>query len=252
MIHPDPLGANLEMVRNRMASAAERAGRNMADIALVAVTKTQPLAVIQAAYDLGLRCFGENRVEDAEAKVSDLPSDISWHMIGHIQSRKAGRVASIFQFVHSVDSVRLARRLNRTCADREQRLPVLMEVNVTGEGSKYGFAANRWRSDSAQQTSLLEAISEIVELPNLQVSGLMTMAPIVADPEAARPVFANLRLLRDDLAQAFPSTSWHHLSMGMTDDFEIAIEEGASIIRVGRAIFGPRLARWSADMTGGM
>ena len=238
------LKANLRSVQARMAAAAARAGRDPAEISLVAVTKTQPPEVIRAAYDLGLRHLGENRVEEAEAKLGGLPDDITWHMIGHIQSRKAKRVVPLFQLVHSVDSVKLARRLDRLCSDRPDPLPILLECNVSGEENKYGFAAQAWAEDRTQHNALLTVVKEIATLPNLEVQGLMTMAPIVANPEEARPVFVRLRKLRDMLSEAFPELDWHHLSMGMTDDFEVAIEEGASLIRVGRAIFAPDAPIW--------
>ena len=231
---------NLRSVQERIASAAERAGRNPDEITLVAVTKTRSPTIIRAAHQLGLRHFGENRVGEAESKVSELPDDIVWHMIGHIQSRKANRVPPVFEMVHSVDSIKLARRLDRACRDRTFPLPVLLECNVSGEEAKYGFVADRWEQDDAQRSSLWAAVEQIVELSNIQVQGLMTMAPIVADPEDARPVFARLRQLRDALAKDFRGTDWGQLSMGMTDDFEVAIEEGATLVRIGRAIFGPR------------
>jgi pyridoxal phosphate enzyme (YggS family) len=234
-------------VQERIAAAAQRAGRDASAITLVAVTKTQPPEIIQAAYDLGQRHFGENRVEEAQAKVGSLPGDCTWHMIGHIQSRKAKLVPPLFQFVHSVESVKLARRLDGACAKRAERtepLPVLLECNVSGEASKYGFAADRWAEDPVQRDALWAAVSEIVALPQLSVQGLMTMAPILDDQEQARPVFASLRHLRDELAQVFPKADWRHLSMGMTDDFEVAIEESATLIRVGRAIFNPTLGPW--------
>ena len=238
------LEANLHAVQERITAACQKAGRDPAEIALVAVTKTQPPHVIQAAYGLGLKHFGENRVEEAEGKTADLPSGITWHMIGHIQSRKARRVVSTFDIVHSVDSVKLARRLSNLCADRAKPLPILLECNVSGEASKYGFSASTWSSSEATRASLSATIDEIVALPHLQVQGLMTMAPIVPNPEQARPVFATLRGLRDELAQVFPQVDWTHLSMGMTDDFEVAIEEGATMIRVGRAIFAPAASPW--------
>ncbi len=229
------LEANLRAVQERIAAAARRAGRSPDGITLVAVTKGQPVEVIAAAYDLGLRHFGENRVEEAETKVGRLPSDITWHMIGHIQSRKARRVAPLFQVVHSVDSARLARRLNDSCAGRSEPLPVLLEVNVSGEASKYGFHPG---------ADLLVAVEEILTLPLLRLEGLMTMAPIVADQEEARPIFARLRRLREELAAAFPQGTWRHLSMGMSDDLEVAVEEGATLVRVGRAIFDPGRPPW--------
>jgi pyridoxal phosphate enzyme (YggS family) len=230
---------SLRSVQERIAAAARRAGRDPGEITLVAVTKTRTPTIIRAAHQLGLRHFGENRVGEAESKVPELPDDIVWHMIGHIQSRKAKRVPPIFDMVHSVDSVKLAGRLDRACRGRTFPLPVLLECNVSGEEAKYGFAVDRWAQDDAQRSSLWSAVEQIVELSNLQVKGLMTMAPIVAEPEQARPVFARLRQLRDALASAFESTDWSQLSMGMTDDFEVAIEEGATLIRVGRAIFDP-------------
>jgi pyridoxal phosphate enzyme (YggS family) len=230
------LEMNLREVQDRIATAARVAGRDPSEVTLVAVTKIQPASVIRAAYDLGLRHFGENRVEEAEKKVGDLPEDITWHMIGHIQSRKAKRVVRLFQVVHSVDSVRLARRLSRQSEERSIHLPILLELNVSGEESKYGFAA--------KEQMPLDAVKEVVTLPGLDVQGLMTMAPIVSNAEEARPVFVRLRQVRDELAAAFPHIKWKHLSMGMTDDFEVAIEEGATIVRVGRAIFEPDLPPW--------
>ena len=233
------LEVNLRSVQERIAAAAARAGRDPAGITLVAVTKSRSPATIRAAYELGLRCFGENRVEEAETKVPELPAEIAWHMIGHIQSRKANRVAQIFEMVHSVDGVKLARRLDAACEGRPRPLPILLECNVSGEEAKYGFQADRWERDDVQRRALWAAIEEIVALPNLQLQGLMTMAPIVAEPEQARPVFSCLRRLRDELAAAFVQVGWRQLSMGMTDDFEVAVEEGATLVRVGRAIFDP-------------
>jgi pyridoxal phosphate enzyme (YggS family) len=238
------LNINLCSVQDRIAAAARRAGRDPDEVTLVAVTKMEPPDVIQAAYDLGLRHFGENRIEEAQQKVGDLPADISWHMIGHIQSRKARDVLSLFDWVHSVDRAKIARRLERFAADRAEPLPILLECNVSGESSKYGFASDRWTEDAEQRRTLFTAIEEIVALPHLQVQGLMTMAPIVENAEEARPVFCQLRRLRDELVTAFPQAAWRHLSMGMTDDFEVAIEEGATLVRVGRAIFAPDREAW--------
>jgi pyridoxal phosphate enzyme (YggS family) len=243
------LEANLQEVLTRLSTAAKRAGRRPDEITLVAVTKTQPPEVIQAVYDLGLRHFGENRVEEAETKVEHLPADITWHMIGHIQSRKAKRVVPLFQTVHSVDRVKLARSLNRLCADCPDPLPVLLECNVSGEASKYGFPADEAAPGGDLDEALLAAVKEMLALPQIKIQGLMTMAPIVDDPEETRPTFVRLRRLRDKLAAAFPEADWHHLSMGMTDDFEIAIEEGATMIRVGRAIFAPELPAWRKDQS---
>lgn len=233
------LADNLQSVRERITAAARRAGRDPEQVTLVAVTKNQPREAIAAAFDLGLRHFGENRVEEAEAKIPALPAGITWHMIGHVQSRKAKQVVPLFQIVHSVDSVRLAARLSRLCDEEGARLPVLLQVNVSGEESKYGLAAERWAEDGVQRRELLDAVAEIIALPGLEIQGLMTMAPIVSDPEEVRPVFAALRNLRDELAGIHPKVTWRHLSMGMTDDFEVAVEEGATLVRIGRAVFDP-------------
>ncbi|MBC7249786.1 MAG: YggS family pyridoxal phosphate-dependent enzyme [Anaerolineae bacterium] len=227
------MAANLQRVQERIASAAERVGRDPAEVILVAVSKTHPPETIRAAYELGLRHFGENRVEEAVGKIGELPQDITWHMVGHLQSRKAALAVKLFDIIHSVDSVKLARRLDRFCTEEGRTMPVLLEVNVSGETSKYGFPI-------ADRAGLEAAIAEMLKLPQVRIEGLMTMAPIVPDPEDARPVFRGLRELRDELAHKFPQIEWRHLSMGMTDDFEVAIEEGATMVRIGRAIFGPR------------
>jgi hypothetical protein len=226
---------NLTRVQDRMAAAAVRAGRDVSTITLVAVSKTHPVEELLAAFELGVRHFGENRVEEASAKLSAFKQVISdstvvFHMIGHIQSRKAEDVARLFDRVHSVDSVKLAQRLARFAA---KPLPVLLEVNVSGEESKYGF-------DGARRAELFDAVEMINQLPQLRLDGLMTMAPIVENPEDARPVFRALRELRDEIAVRYPALTLPHLSRGMTDDFEVAIEEGATLVRVGRAIFGER------------
>ena len=217
-------------VRERIAQAAARAGRDPASVALVAVSKTVPAHRVYAAYLTGIRDFGENRVEEALPKQDELPADIGWHMIGHIQSRKARDVVGHFSLVHSLDSLDLAETLQRRADMAAARVPVLVEVNVAGEESKYGFAPS----------DLPAAVGALQALDRLAVRGLMTMAPIVGDPEAARPVFRDLRDLRDRLRAAYPALALDELSMGMTDDFEVAIEEGATLVRVGRAIFGER------------
>lgn len=229
---------NIERLRARILAAEKRAGR-AGEVALVAVSKTHEAEMVAAAYRAGLCIFGENRVEEAAPKalaVAQLLAEsgsqaasVQWHMIGHLQSRKAAEVFPWASMVHSVDTVKLAGRLSRAVPQGET-LPVLLEVNVSGEESKSGFAP----------AGLPPALEEIGSLPGLQVEGLMTMAPIVEDPELTRPVFRDLRHLRDQLARQYPGMPWKHLSMGMTDDFEVAIEEGATLVRVGRAIFGER------------
>ena len=245
----DTLQINLRRVRERIAVAAARAGRSPDDVTLVAVSKTQPAQAVVAAYREGLRHFGENRVVEAKEKIPQVHGLLAkaglgpgpdWHMVGHVQSRKAGAVAELFGVFHSLDSVKLARKLSRHCREAERVIPVLLEMNVSGEESKYGFRADRFKDDSGQREALLISVSEILRLPGIKVQGLMTMAPLAIDPEQTRPFFARLRDLREELASAFPECSWNHLSMGMTDDFEVAVEEGATIVRIGRAIFGSR------------
>ncbi len=227
------LGASIAAVRTRITAAAWRVGRDSREITLVAVSKTHQAEVVAAAYAAGLRIFGENRVEEAGPKiaaVADLLAPAappSWHMVGHVQSRKAADVVAWADMVHSVDNVKLAGRLSRFCIEAGRELPILLEVNVSGEASKYGFTP----------AELAAAVETIAPLPGLRVQGLMTMAPVEPNPERARPVFVALRALQDDLARRFPAVDWRHLSMGMTDDFEVAIEEGATIVRIGRAIF---------------
>ncbi len=231
----DLLRDNLARVQDRIARAAARAGRDAAAITLVAVSKTHPVEALRAAYELGVRHFGENRVEEAATKLPAFRQAIGdpgvvFHMIGHLQSRKASDAAALFDRVHSVDSVKLAQRLSRFAS---KSLPILLEVNVSGEESKYGF-------DGARRDELFSAAGSILRLPNLQLDGLMTMAPVVEHAEQARPVFRALRELRDETAACYPNLKLPHLSMGMTDDFEVAIEEGATLVRIGRAIFGER------------
>jgi hypothetical protein len=246
------LEGNLRSVEERIAAAAHRAGRDPAEVTLVTVSKGQPVEAVRAAYALGLREFGENRIDEAALIAGELPADVAWHMIGHVQSRQAREVVSLCHAVHSVDSAKLARRLSRFCGEHGKRLPVLLELNVSGEASKYGFPADQslpsrpgpWPDTGVQREALLAAVQEIITLPDIEVQGLMTMAPIVADAEQTRPFFARLRRVRDELAALFPQVTWRHLSMGMTDDFEVAVEEGATLLRVGRAIFAPDAPVW--------
>lgn len=234
------IAANLEGVERRIEAACARAGRARDEVTLIAVSKTRSLAEMLAAYRAGVRHFGENRIEEAEEKVpllrEQLADDpITWHMVGHVQSRKAKRVVALCDVVHSVDSLHLAARLDRFAAELGKEMPILLEVNISGETSKYGFAA----SDPATRADFLSQVGQFAAFAHLRVEGLMTMAPIVPDPEQARPVFRALRQLRDELRDRAPFSAWRELSMGMTDDFEVAIEEGATMVRIGRAIFGP-------------
>jgi pyridoxal phosphate enzyme (YggS family) len=229
---------------DRIAAAARRAGCDPDDVTLVAVAKTFPAEAVVKAYHAGVSVFGENKVQEAQPKIAAVSAllgaeAVSWHMVGHLQRNKAKRAVSLFDCIHSVDSIRLAEELEKRCAalepvlGEERSMSVLLEVNVSHEATKYGLPAG----DHAQLEAAVEAI---VALPHLELQGLMTMAPIVADPEKARPFFRRLRRLRDELARRFPAAGWRHLSMGMTDDFEVAVEEGATLVRIGRAIFGQR------------
>jgi pyridoxal phosphate enzyme (YggS family) len=245
MSEQSEIGANLARVRERIAAAARRAGRDPGEVTLVAITKTHPAHVVMAAYREALRDFGENRVGEASAKIPSireqvaLPDQPRWHMVGHLQRRKARLAVALFDIIHAVDSVRLAERIDRMAVERERVVPVLLEVNVSGEASKYGFDMSASAGPEARAAFIAD-VEQILALPRLQLRGLMTMAPIVADPEETRPVFAALRRLRDDLVRRFPQAEWRELSMGMTDDFEVAVEEGATMVRIGRAIFGER------------
>lgn len=225
---------NIARVRETIAETARRAGRKPAEIMLVAVSKTMPLALVQIAYNEGVTDFGENRVQDALPKIAAFhPAGMRWHMIGHVQTNKGRRVAEAFDTVQSVDSLHLAQALNRYAGERDKPLPILLQVNVSGEASKEGM--------TPQETPVVAR--QIAALPALEIQGLMTLAPLAHNPEEARPTFRGLRLLREQLRQELPEIAWLHLSMGMTDDYAIAIEEGATIVRVGRAIFGERVHR---------
>ncbi len=236
------LAERLAHVRERIERAALQSGRDPATITLVAVSKTHPPALIANALAAGVRDLGENRVQEAALKIpalAPLAAGVRWHLIGHLQRNKARSAATLFDLVHSLDSLRLAEALARQVTPG-QRLPVLLQFNLSGEASKEGFALPAGLANQAAFTALLPEIETILALPSLELRGLMTIAPIVADPAQARPIFAGLRLLRDELARRYPQAHWGELSMGMSDDFAVAISEGATIVRVGRAIFGQR------------
>ena len=237
-LEPSQIKENFLRLSERINETAVAAGRKAEGVRLVVVTKTHPLESIQAAVAAGARHLGENRVEEASQKIPELTdlNDITWHMIGHIQSRKAAPVCQYFDWVHSLDTLKLANRLSSFSAEAGRTLPVLLECNVSGEESKSGWPAyqqDRW-------PRLVEQIGPVLELPHLQVHGLMTMAPYDPDPETARPVFIRLRQLRDYLAGQFPATDFSQLSMGMSGDYQVGIQEGATIVRIGTAIFGAR------------
>lgn len=240
--------SNLSMVHNEIAAACQRANRHPDSVTLVAVTKKRSPQEIVAAYEEGIIHLGENRLEEAEAKIPEAnallqPShsdNIVWHMVGHVQSRKAKDVVQYFQVIHSLDSLKLANRYNRFAAELEKTPDVLVEINISGETAKAGIVADQWQHNRQQRQVLWGMIETISQLSHIRLVGLMTMAPYFAESEATRSVFAGLRELRDALANDFPQNEWRELSMGMTNDYPIAIEEGATLIRIGRAIFGER------------
>jgi PLP dependent protein len=233
---------NIKRVQDQIADACARAKRDPAEVTLVAVSKRKPVSAIQAALAAGVQHFGENRVEEASEKIpqvrADAPQPI-WHMVGHIQSRKAKQVVPLFNVVQSVDSLKLAKKLSSLAQEQHLLLDALLEVNTSGEAEKYGFAAHNWQADAEVRATLWDEMREVLALPNLNVRGLMTMAPFYEDMQATRPTFVGLAELRAALYADF-SADLPELSMGMTNDYPVAIEEGATLIRIGRAIFGER------------
>jgi len=225
-------------VLDRIAAAAISRQRDPAQIRLVVVSKGQPLERVRAVIQAGARDLGENYVEDAIERVQSLSSEIklTWHMIGHVQSRKSRLVCEYFDWVHSVDSLKLAQRLDRFAGEMQKQLPVLLEFNVSGEETKFGFPA--WQEE--RWGELLSDLDGIFQLNNLRVLGLMTIAPYNPDAEAARPYFQRLARLRSYLNSQFPRADLQELSMGMSLDFEVAVQEGATIVRIGEAILGIR------------
>jgi hypothetical protein len=222
------LGERLDRVRESVAAAARRAGRDPGAVTIVGVCKTVERPAVDEAYRCGLRHFGENRVQAARAKFGDgRPADLTLHLIGSLQTNKARDAVALFDLVHSVDRANLIAALGAAATRAGRRLPVLLQVNIAGEESKQGCAPD-------EAPGLAAAI---VAQPALELRGLMTMAPLVADAEETRPVFRALRLLRDDLRRAHPDLPLPDLSMGMTNDYPVAVEEGATLVRVGRAIF---------------
>jgi hypothetical protein len=223
---------NLARVEERLAAACRRSGRRREDVRLVAISKTHPPEAIRAAFEVGLRDFGENRVQEAKAKrpaLADLTA--TWHLVGHVQTNKARAARELFHWVHSVDSLRLAEKLAQAATPGSEPLPVLIEVNLGEEASKAGVRGG-------EVSGLAERISR---LQTLDLRGLMVIPPFLTNPEAVRPYFRQLRTLaREIAAQNMPNVSMQELSMGMSHDFEVAIEEGATIVRVGTAIFGAR------------
>jgi pyridoxal phosphate enzyme (YggS family) len=241
------LAERYESVKKRIEWAAARADRSPQDVTLVAVTKTWPAEVVVAAYELGIRHFGENRAEELAEKraavEAELGADsgITWHLIGPLQSRKTTTAADNADYFHALDRIKIARRLSERLQETGRSLPVLLEVNISGEESKHGFDASRWEEDESQRERLCDIARKVVEYPALELRGLMTMAPWDVEDEVVQGVFRRTHALAVWLEEKVPeAASWKVLSMGMTDDFELAIEQGATHIRVGRALFGSR------------
>jgi len=224
--------ANLNRVRNEIAQAAQVSGRNMTDVELVAVTKTHPAEIVREAIGAGQVVFGESKVQEARAKIPVLPSHLRWHFIGHLQKNKIRHALPLFEMIHSVDSLDLAQAIDRIAQEDGLHPRILLEVNVAGEGSKFGFKA----------TTLRAELESLLMLPRLSIEGLMCIPPLAEEAEASRKYFVELRELRDAIEKEF-KVKLPQLSMGMTNDYSVAVEEGATLVRVGTAIFGERRRR---------
>jgi len=220
---------HLERVRAQIAEAAEKSGRQPADVELVAITKTHDAERVREAHEAGQQVFGESRVQEARAKIPELPSNLCWHLVGHLQKNKIRHALPLFELVHSVDSLALAEDINRIAQEEGMHPHVLLEVNVAGEGSKFGFKPETLRAE----------METLLALNRLSIEGLMTIPPLADEAEASRRYFIKLRGLQEALEKEF-RIKLPHLSMGMTNDFVIAVEEGATLVRVGTAIFGER------------
>lgn len=230
---------NLKQIEERIARAAERSGRQRADVKLIVVSKAQPAEKIKAAYLAGARYFGENYPEETAGKIGYFSDnfDIEWHMIGHLQSRKAKIVAESFHMLQSLDSLHTAEKLNRILAESSRTLPCLIEINIGGEESKGGLNYSK----DEQIDAIREFIKGMKPFECLSIEGLMTMPPLWEEPDKSRPYFSRLRNLKDVLEKDFPEISWRELSMGTSGDFETAIEEGSTMVRIGSAILGERV-----------
>jgi PLP dependent protein len=232
------ISASLKNVQQRVAAACARAGRDPASVTLLTVSKGHPAEMVRAAADLGLSLFGENRVQEAKIKISQCPSRLQWHLIGHLQSNKCRDAVHFFTMIQSVDSLPLAQEINKWAEKSAKTMPVLLEINVAGESSKFGYAP----------ANVLSELKEINALPKIEVHGLMTVAPWTQEAEKVRPVFRQLAELKKECENIL-GAPLPHLSMGMSGDFEVAVEEGATMIRLGSAVLGPRKA--VATRTGG-
>ena len=229
------IAENLARVRDQIKSAAASAGRSADDIDLVAITKTHPAEKVREAVEAGQTLFGESRVQEARAKLPELPSNIRWHFVGHLQKNKIRHALPLFEMIHSIDSLALAQDVNRIAEEEGLHSRVLLEVNVAGEGSKFGFSPDQLR----------EQMEELLDMARLSIEGLMCIPPLAVEPEDSRKFFVQVRELRDSIEKEF-NMKLPELSMGMTQDFAIGIEEGATLVRVGTAIFGERSKKQKA------
>ena len=226
------LKENLEEVEEKIAKACEHAGRAREEVTLIAVSKTKPIEMLQEIYDEGIRDFGENKVQELTEKYEVMPKDMKWHMIGHLQRNKVKYIVDKVTLIHSVDSLRLAETISREAEKKGVTVPILIEVNIAGEETKFGLSSKE---------EVIFLTEQIAALPNLSVKGLMTVAPPVKDPEENRPFFREIRQLSVDITNKnIDNVSMEILSMGMTNDYTVAIEEGATMVRVGTGIFGAR------------
>jgi PLP dependent protein len=223
------IAENLERVREQIAQAARKAGRSADDVELVAISKTHEAEKVREAIEAGQSLFGESRIQEARVKIPELPSNLRWHFVGHLQKNKIRHALPLFELIHSIDSLALAQDVNRIAEDEGLHPRVLLEVNVAGEGSKFGFDPEKLRAE----------MESLLALARLSILGLMCIPPIAQEAETSRKYFVELRELRDRLQKEF-HVDLAQLSMGMTQDFAVAIEEGASLVRVGTAIFGER------------
>ena len=232
------ISENLDRVSERIHLAARSVGRDGDQVRLIVVTKGHPLEIVEQAIEAGASDLGENYVEESLPKIAKFSpgAGLNWHMVGHVQGRKAKPVSENFDWVQTVDSLKLAKRLDRFAGEKGRRIPILLECNVSGEETKFGWTA--WNELEWRQ--LAEEISSILELEHLEIRGLMTMAPFFNEPEMAQPFFKRLRKLRDFMAQKYPAQDWSELSMGMSGDYEAAIREEATMVRIGTAILGER------------
>ncbi len=223
------IAENLERVRAQIAEAAQKSGRSIDNVELVAISKTHDADRVREAYDAGQQLFGESKMQEARAKIPLLPSSLRWHFVGHLQKNKIRHALPLFELFHSVDSLALAQEMNRIADEDGMHPRIFLEVNVSGEGSKFGFKPEILRAE----------MESLLALPRLSIEGLMTIPPFAEEPELSRKHFVALRELRDALEKRF-DLKLPQLSMGMTNDFQVAIEEGATLVRVGTAIFGER------------